>query len=504
MNNMNEKTFILLLILISFIPRIILAFLHIQYPGIPHDFEVYLGGANLLLTGKPFYGVILDLELNRLFQYGPLLASIIAGWVYIFGSDYFLLKFPSIIFDCLTIIPFFYLIKRLSNQQIAKSLTIIFTFSDILLYTSGMTGDDDAIMMFFIILASYLLVNRKHKLSAVTLAIACGFKVVPFILLPPIILYLYKGFGLRQIFKYLFLFIIAFLMILFPFYLNSGINVLHPYLGAHKTLISTPTLLAPLNLIRIIMGICMNAIHYLSTHTMIPYNENPLKSSVAHPINIFFDKISTPFLILGFILISWYILKFRMKNIEFEFIRNSFLFILTTLFFDKGMYYVYFIWLIPFFISIIAFREIENFRYVILKKVEILGIIMVFIGLLIHACLFRWSSDIPEWQRVLFLMNPFLIAAGTYFMFFRSEFKIAWVLIVFAYASYREGLVNVLLVFKPILVKFIPDTPIGPFATYLSYSTMFIQQFFDIILIIIGMILLFIKVHKQLKLYILK
>ncbi len=498
MSYSTEKRFIILLLLTSFIIRIILAYIFIQYPGIPHDFYAYIDGANLLLDGKPLY--LTNISNGNIFLYGPLLAALMAGWIAIFGTDYFLLKFPSIIFSCLTIIPFFYIVKRISNIQTAKYLSIIFSFSYINLYSSGFLGNDDDVFLFFMITSIYLLFTKRYKLSAVNLAISILFKQIPIILFPAIIIYLYRTLGIRQIAKYIFIFTISFLILLFPFYLNSGVAVLYPYTGAVNLQTHLPTVwaLSPLNLIRTGIGIYQNAIYYFSTHTMIPYDQNPLKHVVMCPLNIFFNKIATPYGILGFILMVIYIFKFRMKDEKLEFTRNSFLFIFGSLLFSKVFCTIYVLWFFPIFLLLFSFKEKEKFENYILSKKELMGILLVFITLLIQSVTLIHYSSQPQ-GRVLLSLCCFLGGIGTYLMFFRLIFRKIWATIVFLCLLYEIVFINPLLIFKPILIKFIPDTPIGPFETYLSYSMRFALDFVIMFMIIIAMICFFIKIHKYLK-----
>lgn len=494
-----EKRFIVLLILISFLIKVIFAYIFIKYPDIPHDFYAYIDGGNLLLEGKPLYQTPISNE--KIFLYGPLFAALMGGWMAIFGINYFLLKFPCLIFSGLTIIPFFYLVRNVSNTQIAKYLSIIFSFSYITLFSSGFLGNDDEIFVFFMVLSIYFLFTIRYKLSALSLAIATGFKVVPLILFPAIIIYFYRTCEVRQIAKYIFVFTISFLIILFPFYLNSGISVLYPYIGApnFQTHVPTAACLSPLNLIRTGIGICQNAIYYFSTHSMIPYDQNPLKNLVACPLNMFFNKIATPYAILGFILIFIYIFKFRIKEEKLEFTRNSFLFIFGGLFFSKLLDDLYFFWFFPFFLLLLSFKGKEWFKSCILSRSELYGILLVVITLLFHAVNnIHYSFQTQE--RIFLLLCCFLVGIGTYLMFFRIIFKKVWSIFVFIGILWRTtAVINPLLIFKPILIKFIPDTPIGPYETYLSYSTRFALDFVTILMMTIAMVWFMIEIHKYLK-----
>ncbi|MEW6606349.1 MAG: glycosyltransferase family 39 protein [bacterium] len=495
----SERRFIICVLLTTFIIKIILAYIFIKYPDTPHDFYAYIDSANLLLEGKALY--LVPISNGKIFIYPPFFPTLMAGWIAIFGTNYFLLKFPSIIFSSLTIIVFFYLLKRISDIQRAKYLTIIFSFSYITLFGPGFWGNDDDVFIFFMITSIYLLLTKRYKLSAITLAISILFKQVPIILFPGIIIYLYRILGIRQIVKYIFVWTITFLILLFPFYLNSGLSVLYPYTGATNFRSHIPSVgfFSPLNLIKTGIGIYQNAIHYFSTHTMIPYDQNPLKSAVMCPLNILFNKIATFYGILGLIFMFIYILKFRIKDEKLEITRNLFLFTFGSLLFSKAFVPIYFQWFFPFFLILLSLKEKENFKNCILTKKELTGILLVFVSLLIQSVILIHCSSQTQ-GKVFLSLCCFLGGIGTYLMFFRVSFRKIWAIIVFLHIlSDIGGAINPLLIFKPILVKFIPDIPIGPYETYLSYATLFTLSFVIILMTIIAMICFFIKIHKYLK-----
>ncbi len=501
---LSESRFIISLFLLSFIVRIILAKSHIQYPNVPTDLMIYLEGGKVLLSGKPIYTTPLTgyASIGSIWHYGPLFPTIIAGWISLFGEGFGLLKMPFVIFSSLYVIPLFYLIKKFSDYKSAKYFTIVFMFSWLPMLSGGIITENNTYFMFFVLTAFSFLLYKRYKFSAVSIAIACGFKVIPFVFLPVIAYYIYQTSGIKQAIKYFSIFTIIFLIMLFPFYLNSGGAVIRAftgvnYIGFHP--VPTPIQYCPLNAMRIGCGIFLNIIHYLLTSTMIPYDQNSIKASVICPINVFFERIGTPFFILGLILAFCYMFKFRMKDKNLELIRNSFVFVLLLLFFGSALTSFYFLWFFPFFLSILSFKEREKFKEIVLKKGEIAGIVLVFIGALIYGTVFRWRSDIPEYQRLLLWMPPFLIGVGTFFMFLRSRFKIIWSLITFTSVMENEIKGNLLLTFRPILTKFIPDVPIGPFETCISYGTFYGLYFSIAFMYTIAMVILFRRVHISLK-----
>src|SRR3989338_7924305 len=100
---MEEKKFILCLVILAIVARLALAPLYVSLPGeaysiIPHDFPKYMATAQSVLNGTLY---ITDTHIghNSASPYGPLLALSWAGWLKTFGQDYTLFKIPSIIYD---------------------------------------------------------------------------------------------------------------------------------------------------------------------------------------------------------------------------------------------------------------------------------------------------------------------------------------------------------------------------------------------------------------------
>lgn len=233
--------------------RIFLGWLHVEYPNIPHDFYVYIRGAKTLLLGNPLYGIVFE-ETGLPYMYGPLTAVIFAVWIWIFGENYILLKFPSIIFDCLTIILIFYTIKELTNnERIAKLGSIFYSFSYMSVLNSGVLGQNDLFFIFFIVFSLYLLIKDRYILAGISLGIGIGFLIIPLLIFPASVYYIYKRFNLISAFKYIALVGIIFFIILTIFYINSGTKAFYPYSGYYHTY--PVAMLSTLNFIKTLIGI---------------------------------------------------------------------------------------------------------------------------------------------------------------------------------------------------------------------------------------------------------
>ncbi|MEW6618568.1 MAG: glycosyltransferase family 39 protein [bacterium] len=474
--------------------RLIFAYIYVNFPETPHDFYAYIGGAKLLLNNQPLYRIPLENKIP--FSYGPLTAIVFASWIKVFGENYILLKFPSIIFDCLTMIILFSLIKELVNEATAKFGSFLYTFSYLPLLSSGALGNNDNMYICFMLLSIYLLIKNRFTLAMVSYGITLGFAIHMVPVFPAIIYYLYKKVGFINLLKYISFMCITFFLILFPFYFNSGPQVLHPYIGMATTIFNL-CLLSPLNFLRLLAGFYVNVIHYITTHTVISKDLNPIPPHSNHPINLFFNQIATPFLIIGVIFIFWYMIKFRLEDKKIELLRNSFLWIFGILLFSKISTDLHYTWLICPLLVLMLFREQGIFNEFRLKNQEIFGAILTFIGLLILTLICCRGERVETWRWTLFFI-PIIIPIGTYLMFYRSKIRRSWAILMCGSACFEITPDNPLLILKPFLVKFIPETPIS-FGTYLSYATYYPFSLMMLLITVIGIILLAKDMHCLMK-----
>ncbi|MEW6095383.1 MAG: glycosyltransferase family 39 protein [bacterium] len=469
--------FLTWLLFVSIFARVVLAFIYVRYPDIPVDMCYYVWAAKMLLTGEPLYKTLQ--ENGILHPYGPLCGTVFAVWITLFKEKWVFLNFPSIIFDCLIIVIIFYIIKELVNEKVARFGSIFYAFSYLPLITSGAFGNDDQMYLFFMLLSIYLLIKHRFSLGMVSFGITLGFGVQMVPVLPAIAYYLYRKFGIKGLLKYFTLIPFTLFLILIPFYFNSGLDVLYPYSG--KPFSSGPlfvNMLSPLNFIRVTIAFCINAIHYLSTHTVIPKEMNPIPAypHSHHPLNLFFNQVAAPVVLLfGVIGIIWYMFRFKIENREIELVRNSFLWIFGALIFSRCVTDLYFNWLLPSFLILILFKEQIKFVDFKLKKQEILGIILTFIGLLNTLHISAQEPNLSSIDRVRAFLTPILVPLGTYLMLYRTKISKSWALLMFGFTV--PGLKPAIMLFKPFLVRFIPEIPIS-YGTYLSY---FVQYSLNIL-----------------------
>lgn len=189
--------------------------------------------------------------------------------------------------------------------------------------------------------------------------------------------------------------------------------------------------------------------------------------------------------------------KFRLEDKRIELLRNSFLWIFGVLIFSKCVTDLHYSWLIPLLVVLILVKEQTIFNEFRLKKQEIFGAILTFIGLLIFTLICCKGDRIEIWRGALFLI-PILIFFGTYFMFYRSKARKSWAILMCGSACFEILPFNPLLILKPFLVKFIPEIPLS-YGTYLSYATLYPFSLLTLLIVLIGIILLAKDMHCLMK-----
>lgn len=421
---MDDRKFIVVLLALSLIARLAIGAAYVHYPDIPHDFKYYIGGAEFLLKGEQLYQA--PEGHNLIYCYGPLTAAVHAAWIYLFGADYFLFKIPSILFDLMATVAVFLLAREIKPGR-ARHIAILYAFSYPALANSALTGNDDCFFFLFTVLAAYALIRQNTTFSGILMGTALGFKSVALVFIPPMLWYLHRKDRTRHILRFLSAFLATFAIIMGVFYLH-GHDAIYPYTITHEARIG---LLEPLNLLRLTAGAVENAIHYLNTGETIPLAENPLKSSVKHPINEFFNSMSTPSLILGFALAALYGIKSKKKNVEKELMRNIYLVSAVVMFFGIVFDDLYLLWFTPFILILLE-----------TKKSNIpVGATATFTGLMLFSLIYRWNSDLVILERLLLMAAIMLIPVGTYLMI-RSK---ALAMTVLAGMMFRQTLANHLL-----------------------------------------------------------
>jgi len=457
--------------LLALVARLILAPLYTAPPGEsysiqPHDYPKYMATAATILEGRILYEDITHNDSPT--PYGPLLALSWAGWIKVFGKDYTLFKIPSIIYDVLTVVLIFFITKSLFNQSVARYTMLFYAFSFIPLLMSGADGSDENPLMFFLLLSVYLLVksNPQIKLSAFFLGIALLFKLVlGIVFIPLIVYYLLQKRTIRQAFTYLGITLLIISLVTFPFFLKAGANVFIQLSFGAVSNVNGTTLLSAIKMI----------VNYFTLGMASTYDYNPVVQIFAYPVVILS--------VLGGVL---YVVKFGLKDKRIELVRNIFIFILLfTVFGNFGNTHI-FIWLIPYIIILLAYKQhkLNTFK---LSKLEIFGFVLLFVSTILYATLYK-ETKIPEYsllEQFLLLLSVGFATLGTYFSLNKIKLRIAWTLSTFSWAWWLTNHAKLLMLIGQIIPIF--RNPLWAYG---------VQDFSSVVLITISSLYILFSLHK--------
>lgn len=385
---MSTKKFLFYLMVVAVLVRIPIILFYIDYPSIPHDMYAYREMARLLLGGGVLYQ---DENYEHLTMYGSLFAVVIAGWVKMFGYGYLGLKIPSLIFDVLTVIPVYLIIKEIKDERTARYGVVVFTFSYTVL-ANIMEGNDDHIFLFFMLMSIYYLIKNSIW-SPVMLAVAAGFKVTPFIILPPILYYEYRNHGIRRVGRYMIILIILFSLIILPFYLKAGMNVFYPYLPNSMDFnVPVGTNIAS------VLGFLDYFFNYGLSY---PYENYEFPSWILKPLT--YGGVG-----LGLIY------SFTRGSGTVGLIKSSFVMIFVGLMFSINFDPHYILWVFPFLVILFVDR-VPSFN----------GMFLGWIGVLIMSYFYRWDIDYPYFVRGLLVVGMVLSFWGAKLVFPQKP-SISW------------------------------------------------------------------------------
>ncbi|MCX7779216.1 MAG: hypothetical protein N2259_03185 [Patescibacteria group bacterium] len=138
---------------------------------------------------------------------------------------YFLLKLPAIVFDLLTGLFIFFLLRKQFQLKfwLAFFILALYLFNPGLIYDSAYWGQVDSIHTFFILLALFFVTKNKFSFSWIFLTIAFLFKMQSIIFFPLIFCLNWQKKGFLHLFKNIGLAILTALIICLPFILSGKI-----------------------------------------------------------------------------------------------------------------------------------------------------------------------------------------------------------------------------------------------------------------------------------------
>lgn len=429
MKNFNENRFLIILLLSSFIVRLLIAPLYLEPPEFPPDFSVFASAGEAIINGTWFVNLNPTVDIRSLSSYpgpyGPLLGATYAPILFLFGRDYLLMKMLSILFDTFNVLLVYLIATNLRGKDFARYASIFYSFSYLVLFSAAAVGNNDNIELFWVLLAIFLTLkpNPNFILSAISLGIAMGYVFIPFIVLLPIVYYLYRINKVHEIFTYILTVLATFTVILLPFYLRAGLNVVYPYLGPWGIQLSNwpPTILD-------IDGMSVHHLIKMLSYFIIFGSDKPYNTY--H----FPEWASTIISLFGFTFALWYILKFRLNDKNLELVRNIFILFFVGLVFFRVFYFLNMIWMFAVLLMLfnLTKNRTANFQ---LSKLQIAGILLVISGTVIHASIYRWLIDYTLLERLLLIAGVIVVTIGTYLTFIDTSIKKSWTLIMFIGAS---------------------------------------------------------------------
>jgi uncharacterized membrane protein len=235
-----------MIFLLGLLPRLVLA------PLTEHQFDVG--------TFKNMATLAYSLNTNPLYywSYGPLWLYIILG-----VSPFYLLisliqpsellanlilKIPLIIGDLALGAGLYYLCNKVTlNKQIGKAVLVAWLFNPLVIFVSSVHGMFDQLPALFTLVTVILLLNRRIKLGAVSLAVAFSFKLYSIILIPFLILPVAKE-NISKALQFLAVFMGSTILIYSPYLIDTRtidilVSIYSGYAGFGKFL-GTPLGLA--------------------------------------------------------------------------------------------------------------------------------------------------------------------------------------------------------------------------------------------------------------------
>jgi uncharacterized membrane protein len=112
----------------------------------------------------------------------------------------FLLRFPGIIADLISVLVLMRIRDAVPNRQIPTWAMLLFALSPVSVMVSGFHGNTDSIMTVLLLVSIYMGLRKRPALCGIFFALSCQIKIVPLLLLPiPFFFWLKRGKAMRFI-----------------------------------------------------------------------------------------------------------------------------------------------------------------------------------------------------------------------------------------------------------------------------------------------------------------
>ena len=138
----------------------------------------------------------------------------------------FWIRLPAILADIATVLVVTKLIPGIS-----KRLIVLLALNPVSILVSGFHGNTDPVMIFFVVLAVYLLKIERIKWAGAAFGMAINIKVVPLLLVPAILAYIWSRKSARGGLTFLSIAAVVVLALSMPYILSNPLAILKATLG---------------------------------------------------------------------------------------------------------------------------------------------------------------------------------------------------------------------------------------------------------------------------------
>jgi hypothetical protein len=390
--------------------------------------------------------------------YGPLFSVVTGSWIWLGGmSSPTWMRLLSVLSESVSVVVVYLISLELLDDKKAIRVTLVYMFSYMCFINSSIVGNDDSHAILFSLLSVYLMIKGEEHLSAVSIAVALLFKQIPLAFMPSLLLYMYKEKNLRAAVSYAIFVATIFIIVFMSFFLIVG----EPAMTTYTFGTSLMDGYTPANLLRMTF-----VLPYHTMHPELPLNFASLSTNDPWNYNgtHWFSRLIRLYVslsqILGLLLYAFIVLKYRIKDIKVELLRNVVLLMLITFLFGKLAETLYFVWFLPF--TLILLKKTNDLD----KKQFVLGCYLIVVSVVIYGTTFRWVSPMydPIYHMTfneLLMLNFAIINAtvGSYFIFnmYSKQARNILTLLVFVFALGETMHARPFYVLSPVASFFVSD-----------------------------------------------
>lgn len=138
----------------------------------------------------------------------------------------FWIRLPAILADIGTVLVVTRLIPGISTR-----LSVLLALNPVSILVSGFHGNTDPVMIFFVVLAIYLLKTNRLNWAAAAFGMAINIKVVPLLLVPAILIYIWSRKSARGVALFVCIGAVVVLALSMPYILTNPLAIFKATLG---------------------------------------------------------------------------------------------------------------------------------------------------------------------------------------------------------------------------------------------------------------------------------